>query len=102
MLLLVKNSIEKIDIILFECCCSLLGYNCGYPINPARDLAPRLFTLCVGYGKEVFSIGNYYFWIPCIGPIFGGIIGTWIYYGYSRLMKIHMRNDEHEIIQERY
>ena len=20
------------------------GYNCGYPINPARDLGPRLFT----------------------------------------------------------
>ena len=20
------------------------GYNCGYAINPARDLAPRLFT----------------------------------------------------------
>ena len=19
-----------------------LGYNCGYPLNPARDLAPRL------------------------------------------------------------
>ena len=20
-----------------------LGFNCGYPLNPARDLAPRLF-----------------------------------------------------------
>ena len=20
-----------------------LGYNCGYPLNPARDLAPRIF-----------------------------------------------------------
>lgn len=20
------------------------GYNCGYPINPARDLGPRIYT----------------------------------------------------------
>ena len=30
------------------------GYNCGYAINPARDLSPRLFTLICGYGTEVF------------------------------------------------
>ena len=30
------------------------GYNCGYAINPARDFAPRLFTLMAGFGTETF------------------------------------------------
>ena len=78
------------------------GYNCGFPINPARDLSPRIFSYFVGYGKEVFTVGNYYFWIPCIGPVFGGLIGTWIYRGYSKLMKIHIGETERDIVQARY
>ena len=31
-----------------------LGSNSGYPINPTRDLAPRLFTAVAGWGNEVF------------------------------------------------
>ena len=42
------------------------GYNCGYAINPARDLGPRLFTLMCGFGTDVFRylikiITFYYF-----------------------------------------
>ncbi|KAF3822902.1 hypothetical protein GH733_010338 [Mirounga leonina] len=35
-----------------------LGVNCGFPLNPARDLGPRLFTYMAGWGPEVFRAGN--------------------------------------------
>ena len=30
------------------------GLNCGYAINPARDLAPRIFTAIAGWGLKPF------------------------------------------------
>jgi MIP family channel proteins len=55
------------------------GFNSGYAINPARDLGPRLFTFCAGWGPQVFTAGNYWFWVPILGPLLGGMTGGMIY-----------------------
>ena len=31
------------------------GINCGYGINPARDLMPRIFTAMAGWGSAPFK-----------------------------------------------
>ena len=51
------------------------GFNSGYAINPARDLGPRLFTAVAGWGSEVFTAGNGWWWVPIVGPLVGGVLG---------------------------
>ncbi|RNA41258.1 aquaporin-3 [Brachionus plicatilis] len=55
------------------------GYNCGFAVNPARDLAPRIFTSIAGWGWKPFTVGNYFFWIPVVAPFLGSILGTLLY-----------------------
>src|SRR5437588_8484467 len=54
------------------------GLNTGYAINPARDFGPRLWIALVS-GGESFSVNNYYFWIPIVAPLLGGVVGAFIY-----------------------
>ncbi len=55
-----------------------LGGPTGFAINPARDLAPRLFhSLFPISGKGGSDWG--YAWIPVFGPIIGGILGAIVY-----------------------
>ncbi|CAM9270320.1 unnamed protein product [Rangifer tarandus platyrhynchus] len=56
-----------------------MGANCGLPINPAQDLGPRLFTYVAGWGPEVFSAGNGWWWVPVVGPLAGATLGTATY-----------------------
>ena len=55
------------------------GLNAGYAINPARDLAPRLFTALAGWGQDVFRAGNGWWWVPVVGPVIGGLAGGFVY-----------------------
>jgi MIP family channel proteins len=56
-----------------------LGFNTGYAINPARDLGPRLFTSIAGWGSEVFTAANRWWWVPVVAPCVGAVLGGWAY-----------------------
>lgn len=78
-----------------------MGFNCGSPMNPARDFGPRLFTLAAGWGTEVFrwvlglgpggtvwmlhthgsarSRGSSWWWVPVVAPLVGAALGTGLY-----------------------
>lgn len=51
----------------------------GYAINPARDFGPRLFTAVAGFKNNGLTDGAPVFWVPIVGPILGGIIGSAIW-----------------------
>ncbi|MBV6431415.1 MAG: Propanediol diffusion facilitator [Bryobacteraceae bacterium] len=51
----------------------------GYPINPARDFGPRLFTVMAGFKHNGLTDGSGVFWIPVIGPLVGGLLGAALY-----------------------
>ncbi|XP_041853767.1 aquaporin-9-like [Melanotaenia boesemani] len=70
-----------------------MGLNCGYPLNPARDLGPRLFTAVAGWGIEVFSTADNWWWIPVAGPMVGGVVAAVIYF---LLIELHHPHDEAE------
>uniref|UniRef100_A0A4W5KE50 Aquaporin 10b n=1 Tax=Hucho hucho TaxID=62062 RepID=A0A4W5KE50_9TELE len=72
-----------------------MGLNCGYPLNPARDLGPRLFTAVAGWGWEVFSTADYWWWVPVVGPMLGGVVGALVYF-----LFIEMHHKELEKPQE--
>lgn len=55
-----------------------LGGTTGFAINPARDFSPRLahFILPIpGKGSSDWS----YSWIPVVGPLIGGVLGSWLF-----------------------
>ncbi len=56
------------------------GTDAGYAINPARDFGPRLASFVTGYGTAFRDqYGNFFFWVPIVGPILGGLVGGGLY-----------------------
>jgi glycerol uptake facilitator protein len=58
-----------------------IGAAAGYAINPARDLGPRLAAAVTGWGGDAFNDqrGDFYAWVPIIGPFIGGVLGAFVY-----------------------
>lgn len=59
----------------------------GYPINPARDFGPRLFTVVAGFHNNGLSDGIRVWWVPIVAPLLGGLIGAAVYdFGIRRFL----------------
>jgi glycerol uptake facilitator protein len=54
------------------------GLNTGYAINPARDFGPRLWIAIVSGGASL-AADNYYFWVPIVAPLLGGVAGAFLF-----------------------
>ncbi|NXG12867.1 AQP3 protein, partial [Grallaria varia] len=68
-----------------------MGMNTGYAINPSRDLPPRIFTALAGWGTEVFTAGQNWWWVPVTAPILGCLAGALLY---SLLIGLHNQPEE--------
>jgi glycerol uptake facilitator protein len=59
----------------------------GYPINPARDFGPRLFTVVAGFRNNGLTDGTRVWWIPILAPLLGGMAGAALYdFGIRRFL----------------
>jgi glycerol uptake facilitator protein len=60
----------------------------GYPINPARDFGPRLFTAVAGFRNNGLTDGSHVWWIPVVAPLLGGLGGATLYeFGIRRFLR---------------
>lgn len=58
------------------------GTDAGYAINPARDFGPRLASFLTGYGEAMRDqYGNFYWYIPIVAPLIGGLVGGGLWRG---------------------
>ncbi|KAH9122970.1 hypothetical protein LEN26_010045 [Aphanomyces euteiches] len=64
----------------------------GTAMNPARDLGPRVLTACAGWGSQVFTLYDYYWWVPITAPIVVAILGGGVY---KVLLSNHHDQDDH-------
>jgi glycerol uptake facilitator protein len=60
----------------------------GYPINPARDFGPRLFTVVAGFRNNGLTDGSPAWMVPIAGPLIGGLVGAGLYdWGIRRFLR---------------
>lgn len=69
------------------------GVQTGAPINLSIDFSGRVFTYVAGYGSEVFSRGNYWFWIPPVACICGTLVFVTTY---QLMIGNHLATDDND------
>ena len=64
------------------------GALAGAPINPARDVAPRLVLALAGYDTAWSDHTGYpYWWVPIVAPLLGGLLGAAVFHhGVARFL----------------
>jgi glycerol uptake facilitator protein len=68
----------------------------GYPINPARDFGPRLFTAVAGFKNNGLTDGARVWWVPVLAPLLGGLIGAAVYdFGIRRFLRASQPSSQH-------
>ncbi|KAJ1657812.1 glycerol channel [Dispira simplex] len=72
-----------------------LGFQTGFAVNPARDLGPRVFTVCAGYSSSPFHAFTKYAWVPVVAPFVGAIIGGLVYDFFINHPRLEIRDDHH-------
>jgi len=59
----------------------------GYPITPARDFGPCLFTVLAGFRNNGLTDGTGSWWVPVVAPLLGGLVGAAVYdFGIRRFL----------------
>ncbi|XP_054858366.1 aquaporin-9 [Eublepharis macularius] len=81
---------------------SSLAMNSGCAMNPARDLSPRLFTFLAGWGGEVFTAGNHWWWVPIVGPMVGAGLGAAVYVLFISLHHTQPQLPQSNAAREKY
>jgi glycerol uptake facilitator protein len=67
----------------------------GYPINPARDFGPRLFTAVAGFRNNGLTDGPRVWWVPVVAPLLGGLVGAAVYdFGIRRFLRASRASSE--------
>ncbi|HZW91930.1 MAG TPA: MIP/aquaporin family protein [Candidatus Eremiobacteraceae bacterium] len=67
----------------------------GYPINPARDFGPRLFTALAGFKNNGLTDGARVWWIPVVAPLIGGLVGAAVYdFGIRRFLRAQFSSSQ--------
>ncbi|XP_053129073.1 aquaporin-9 [Hemicordylus capensis] len=99
----IPKGLEPIGIgLLIILLASSMGLNCGCAMNPARDLSPRLFTYMAGWGPEVFTAYNHFWWIPVLGPMVGAALGAAVYMLFIELHHSHPQPQQNNAKGEKY